>query len=50
MPATIADSGAIAVVRLHPLPLKARKSRPQSDRIGICPIAQYDRALRHFRF
>ncbi|MEP6488733.1 hypothetical protein NDI43_12340 [Microcoleus vaginatus GB2-A3] len=49
MQATIADSGTIALY-LHPLPLKPRKSRPQCDRIGICGFAQYDRALRHFRF
>ncbi|PSB42355.1 hypothetical protein C7B67_25400, partial [filamentous cyanobacterium Phorm 6] len=37
---------------LHPPPLKPRKSRPQSHRIGICGLAQYngDGALRHFRF
>jgi hypothetical protein len=35
---------------LHPLPLKPRKWRPQWHRIGICGIAQYDRALGHFRF
>ncbi|MCZ0898949.1 hypothetical protein ON021_03390, partial [Microcoleus sp. HI-ES] len=35
---------------LHPLPLKPRKPRPQCDQIGICGFAQYDLALRHFRF
>ncbi|MEG4069862.1 hypothetical protein QUA42_21400 [Microcoleus sp. Pol11C2] len=48
MQATIADSGAIALVHLHPLPLKPRKSRPQSDRIGISGFAQYARALHQF--
>ncbi|MEP6514896.1 hypothetical protein [Microcoleus vaginatus] len=41
MQATIADSGAIALY-LHPLPLKPRQSRPQSDRIGIWGFAEYD--------